>query len=252
MTETKKCEGCETMFANVGAKRVSAARWASRRFCSQSCRSVVRSFDLGVSKSCAYCGDEFYCPTNQRGGAWQDRKFCSRACYHKARTAKAYMQRTCEACGRMFRVARCQLDHRPVRYCSDPCRWAGHAERTKGEGHHNWKGGRTKNRQGYVRVWVSDDHPMISMKPKNQSGVMEHRLVMAESLGRPLTTDETVHHINGVRDDNRLENLQLRQGKHGKGVNAVCGDCGSTNIVTAALKEAENDTLGIDWTLEIT
>ena len=63
----------------------------------------------------------------------------------------------------------------------------------------------------------------------------QHRLVMARSLGRTLYRHETVHHINGDRADNGLNNLQLRFGKHGKGVAMTCAKCGSHEITYTKL-----------------
>jgi hypothetical protein len=47
--------------------------------------------------------------------------------------------------------------------------------------------------------------------------VYEHRVFMEEYIGRPLRPEESVHHINGVRDDNRLENLELWSKSHPSG-----------------------------------
>ncbi|MEV5629178.1 HNH endonuclease [Micromonospora tulbaghiae] len=94
---------------------------------------------------------------------------------------------------------------------------------------------RVINQQGYAYVAVADDDPLIVMTGRRDRYVLEHRLVMARALGRPLRADETVHHLNGDRTDNRLENLQLRQGKHGKGASFACADCGSHNLVPVEL-----------------
>lgn len=91
------------------------------------------------------------------------------------------------------------------------------------------KGGRTITSCGYVGMTIPSNHVFASMR--NSLGyVPEHRLRMAEHLGRPLLKSESVHHKNGNRKDNRIENLQLRQGKHGSGVVYKCNCCGSTDV----------------------
>lgn len=68
----------------------------------------------------------------------------------------------------------------------------------RGEKSPVWKGGKYKS-YGYVMLW----------NQTIQKYEREHRVIMENHIGRKLRKDEDVHHINGIKDDNRLENLKL-------------------------------------------
>ena len=79
-----------------------------------------------------------------------------------------------------------------------------------GSGHPDWNGGRMLDKHGYVLVY-RPGHPMARKQGKGRTSsyVLEHRLVMAEHLGRILDPLEVVHHKNKNVQDNRIENLEL-------------------------------------------
>jgi hypothetical protein len=98
--------------------------------------------------------------------------------------------KTCPHCGGSFKPHRAAS-----RYCSRPCQWANNRPgNIKGE---SW----WVNAKGYIcgRIWTAQG-------PRN---VRKHRFIMECHLGRKLLPGEDVHHINGDRQDNRLENLEL-------------------------------------------
>lgn len=73
----------------------------------------------------------------------------------------------------------------------------------RGDKNPNWKGGQSKHAKGYLYT-RAPDHPR-----QWQGYVFEHILVAEETLGRYLQEDEIAHHKNGIRDDNRPENIEV-------------------------------------------
>ena len=124
----------------------------------------------------------------------------------KTRVAKVTMWLCKCLCGNEKAVARGHLLNGHSTSCG--CLHKEMMRNRKGENSWNWKGGKT-TRNGYVHVLI----PIV----ERETGSMyakEHRIIMENYLGRKLLTDETVHHKNGIRSDNRIENLELWSKSH--------------------------------------
>jgi hypothetical protein len=129
-----------------------------------------------------------------------------------ASRTRAYIKK-CERCGRS---ALRSIFHK-TRFCTRRCAVlqaaAENRKARSGDNSHLWNGGKIR-RRGYVLVYAPDHHSVLGTGRKY---VLEHRVVMEQVLGRPLDRHEQVHHKNGVRDDNKPENLELWMIQHPAG-----------------------------------
>jgi len=75
----------------------------------------------------------------------------------------------------------------------------------------HWRGGKRKNKQGYTLICVATGNRRAIYQS-------EHRIVMEEEIGRKLEKWECIHHKNGIKDDNRIENLVIVVNKKHNGV----------------------------------
>jgi endogenous inhibitor of DNA gyrase (YacG/DUF329 family) len=110
----------------------------------------------------------------------------------------------CRTCKKLFHTSPYRIKRNKYHYCSQKCHWIDRHKYLLGENNPRWKGGRRKTLTGYIVVY-KPEHPFAQIR----GYVMEHRIVMEKKLGRYLTPEEQTHHINGIKDDNRIENLKL-------------------------------------------
>jgi len=101
----------------------------------------------------------------------------------------------------------CRTMSESIKLASDKGRWQ--QNQRKGSEHPNWKGGRQINSSGYVLVYAPNHHRAYKYgKGKTCGYTLEHILVWEEYHQKTLPESWHIHHLNGIKTDNRPENLQ--------------------------------------------
>lgn len=183
-----------------------------------------------IVKDCQRCGREF------KNYECQNRRYCSRECVKDPKRTEF----KCEYCTLEFSilssVVRAREKHSPIRYCSKKCDGASRKKQTERDckncqmpfmSSRKYPFGQfcgrfcvdqfakktgSRKRNGF---WYENGYKVLYLE--GDGSVKEHIKIMEQSIGQKIKTGDVVHHRNFIKDDNRLENLQiLSRGQHSK------------------------------------
>jgi uncharacterized Zn-finger protein len=171
------------------------------------------AYGTRIVKDCSYCGKQLLLTA----GRVTLNNYCSIGCSSRARSATmkgklrgsdspywtGRIDKLCETCGRLIKISPCEDKRGGGRFCSRKCFFIA-SGRLHGRKSPQFRGGVAK----------SGGYTLITPKEylDNGSGpryIREHRDVVEKSIGRTLSKSEHVHHINGIKNDNRLKNLAI-------------------------------------------
>jgi len=174
-------------------------------------RPIGSKCEHKIKRICKLCKKEFYVwPFKIK---YNEGKYCSNKCKFKDR---GKVKNICIVCKKKFLIYPYRIKEGGGKYCSIQCVGKSRIGKKLPIW---WKNNMLKGRNsfkhsgGYIYIY-HPNHPFC-----NASGyIFEHRLIMEKYLERYLRLEERVHHINGIKDDNRIENLKYfsNESKHVK------------------------------------
>lgn len=158
--------------------------------------------DFVEHKVCLYCGKTFVRKEGYPEHRWVKRRYCSKSCATRGcLSSKIDTYKTCMFCGKQMvkRENESPAAFNSKKFCSRSCvsSFTKNGAFKPKEQHWNWKGGKYIDKLGYVNMRI------------NGRQTKEHTVIIEKEIGRCMNKNEVVHHVNGIRNDNRIENLRL-------------------------------------------